>query len=74
MKLNELIESGFERFNKGRITSLAITDRESETLQIVDVDKTNTIKQEYLPLEVLSVSSRMSMPTRLRLKIDYLER
>lgn len=74
MLLTELIASGFERFNKGRCTSLAISDRESETLQVVDIDKTNEIKQEYLLCEVLNITSRMSMSTRLRIKIDYLER
>lgn len=74
MLLSELLLSGFDRFNRGLSTSLAIMDKECETLQIVDIDKTADIHAEYRPCKVLSVMTRTSMPTRLRIQIDYLER
>lgn len=73
MTLKKAMSRGFDRFIGGRCDSLAILDKEGETLVVVPLDQKDTIDQKYLDANFISITSNSLVPTRLRLRIDYLE-
>ncbi len=72
MKLSDFLSNGLEKFSRGQCDSISILDAEGETLQVVAMDKFDTIKPEYLSADFAAVGSSTLKPTRLRIRINYM--
>lgn len=72
MNLSDVINRGFDKFCGGHCDSIAILDVEGETLQVVPLDKTDMIAPEYMQSKFLAIGSSTIKPSRVRVRIDYL--